>query len=79
MGPEAWAIIFTLAGGIFLHLILLGAWLWKSGRTFGEMKAGFAHLVASFDDFKAQHYITRAEYDARARDLVELLSKVIGK
>lgn len=69
MTVEGWAVVLTLVGGFTVHIFYFG-------RGLGEMKATVNHLASSFDDFKAQHYVSRDEYESRHKDLVELVGRL---
>ncbi len=69
MTIEGWAVVLTLIGGFTIHIFYFG-------RSMGEMKSTVAHLAASFDDFKSQHYVSRDEYESRHKDLVELVGRL---
>jgi hypothetical protein len=64
---EGWAIVATLIGGFGLHLFYFG-------RNMGEMKGDLKHLSTSFDEFKAHHYIPRVEYEARHKELRDIVT-----
>jgi hypothetical protein len=70
MTIETWAIVLTLAGGFGLHLFYFG-------RGMGEMKGDLKHLATSFDEFKSHHYIPRDEYEARHKELKDLVNTFI--
>jgi hypothetical protein len=72
MTIEGWAVVLTLIGGFTIHIFYFG-------RSLGEMKGTMSHLSTSFDDFKAQHYVSRDEYEHRHTDLVNLVTKLTSK
>lgn len=72
MSIETIAVIATLIGGFALHMFYFG-------RILGTMQAEVKHLSVSFDDFKAQHYVSRDEYESRHKDLVELVGRLTDK
>jgi hypothetical protein len=69
LSADALGIIATLVVGFIAHVFYFG-------RSLGRFEADFRSLAKSFEDFKSQHFIPRAEYEARHTELVRLIQEV---
>lgn len=71
MGPVSWDTVVlagTLVGGFLIHLFYFG-------KGLGRLESSVNHLSMSFDDFKAQHFIPREEFEARHKELIALVAR----
>jgi hypothetical protein len=66
LSPDAIGIIVTMAVGFVVHVFYFG-------RMLGKFESDLRGLAQDFKSFREAHYIPREEYEARHKDIMELL------
>jgi hypothetical protein len=70
LSPDGIGIILTLAAAFITHVF----WF---GRLLGKFETDLRRLGEAFNAFRDQHFLPREEYEARHRELVEVVTRLI--